>query len=361
VSFAGFALLAMYGVRIIGLTWSTDWKYGLQSLEGESVLVAFPILFILLPPTERIAKASMRAYVAMCCSVMVYAFSNFFLLILSHNADVVTFLADYFAAPSDFSKRILDWNFGHYSFMSMMLIYGGIFLLYYPQHFSKCRVIGFCYLAGVLVFCLITGSRIGALLVMCVSVFVILNAVLGMSCKKIVSTGVVCAIVAAAFLYGFADRYKVHENDFVRYQFAATAIEAIKEKPFFGFGTGGQKEVIQSMDRAVGAGFAQTMYYGTKVNHPHNQFLTEILQFGLIGSLPLLIWIISSITRSIKSDFGALAIFMVVVVLFMLVESPLNSNKGIVPLLITFHILTSLSKKEAFVVEQSKESLLQSA
>ncbi len=214
----------------------------------------------------------------------------------------------------------------------MITIYSIILIFYAKEKLFENKIFRTTFLIMVFNFCLITGSRIGLILFFILLTFLIVHF-FSIPLKTLMAFVIGAIIIFSLTLIIGNKVIPVHENDFVRYQFSIISINAIKERPIFGFGTNGQGRVIQSEERARRAGFSSTIYYGMGVNHPHNQFLTEVLQFGLFGSLPFFLMLLTMIKDAIKNKRVYLFALFIVSTLFMCVESPLNSNKGIIPFL----------------------------
>jgi O-antigen ligase len=325
-------IVMMFVVRLIGLFWTDDIKTALKTIERDSALLAFPIIFFIAPKINRFIRVSIFSFVVMSSILLLYSHYRFFFLALSSKTGVINFFFEYLKAPSENSSQILNWSFGHYSFMSMITIYSIILIFYAKEKLFENKIFRTTFLIMVFNFCLITGSRIGLILFFILLTFLIVHF-FSIPLKTLMAFVIGAIIIFSLTLIIGNKVIPVHENDFVRYQFSIISINAIKERPIFGFGTNGQGRVIQSEERARRAGFSSTIYYGMGVNHPHNQFLTEVLQFGLFGSLPFFLMLLTMIKDAIKNKRVYLFALFIVSTLFMCVESPLNSNKGIIPFL----------------------------
>jgi hypothetical protein len=144
----------------------------------------------------------------------------------------------------------------------------------------------------------------------------------------------------SVLIFRYVREKRYSENDFTRYQYAVVAISAWKEKPILGLGTGSSKSVMRDIDFVKSLGFEETSRFNDHpaITHPHNQFLNELLQFGIFGIVPLLWLVATIIQQSWKAQNYDFLLFGVVITLFMLIEAPFNSNKGVVP----FALVTTL-------------------
>ena len=92
------------------------------------------------------------------------------------------------------------------------------------------------------------------------------------------------------------------------------SMEAIKEKPLFGWGTGAERCLL-----------IETGY-----DHPHNQWLLDGIRFGVIGILALAWLFVVGFRQAYKSKNGLLAIFMLLAFCFTLTDRNLDSKLGII-------------------------------
>jgi len=183
-------------------------------------------------------------------------------------------------------------------------------------------------LAGVLfpvAFTIMSGARIG---------MVIAPALLGLGylfyCrfKPVLKWGLVVAgIVAMGVMFYLYPNIVERFSDPIRVDLRKTAISAIKEKPVFGWGTGYVEPFIHSEERAHSLGIEKPYSF----NHFHNQYLENMVQFGILGILMLLVlfgWILWVGTR--EKNYLLLSL-LVIYVLLCWTDTCMHSSKGVVP------------------------------
>lgn len=332
-------LMSIYLVRVLGLIWTIDFQYGITSLESESPLLLVPAIFAFLKIDKKMQAYVQDIFILLCLALIVYVLARFIFLAINSEYAILTYLKVHLEQPSTYSVRLLNWNFGHYSFMSLILVYGLILLCFAKKNALTVFIGG--YVAASLVFMILTGARAGiALLLLTAGFYALSRHRRFFSARKTILLVALLATSSLFLILWGINKKLYHQNDFVRYQFAAIALNAIKEKPLLGFGTGSNKKIIQDIEVAEKLGFQETMYYGASVNHPHNQYLTELIQFGILGSLPFFAFLIQSFRESIRDRSAARVVLLIIFSLFMLVEAPLNSNKGLIPFAFVFCLLS---------------------
>lgn len=103
------------------------------------------------------------------------------------------------------------------------------------------------------------------------------------------------------------------------------AIEGIRESPFFGAGTGGTQELLNSGYRKTGFEEGITNEYNA-----HNQYLQFIARNGILELLVFLVMLVYSFWRSSKHTNYTYLMFNILVTFVMFIESFLSVQKGIV-------------------------------
>lgn len=109
------------------------------------------------------------------------------------------------------------------------------------------------------------------------------------------------------------------------------SIEAIKEKPLFGWGTGAEPCILEQ--------------YGHK--HPHNQWLLDGIRFGAVGILVLAWLFFVGFRLSYKSKNGLLAMFMILAFCFSLTDRNLDFKIGIIFFGLMYGLLVAFSQYTA--------------
>ena len=102
-------------------------------------------------------------------------------------------------------------------------------------------------------------------------------------------------------------------SDPIREQLLNKAFDNIHKHPILGSGYGTQKIIAKEMG-----------YY-----HIHNDFLAFIIDFGIIGFLLFLFWIISTYYKSISTKDNSIIYTLVIFLLLMNTDVLLNFHQGI--------------------------------
>jgi O-antigen ligase len=105
----------------------------------------------------------------------------------------------------------------------------------------------------------------------------------------------------------------------------ASATEAIAEQPAFGYGLGGGQRELEK--RYARRGFT----WGVEQSlNAHNQFLSTLLNFGIIGLGVLLLMLILPLAKATRSKNFLAISFITLMILFFMTESVLFRQKGVI-------------------------------
>ena len=351
-----FFLIGAYGSRMLWLPSSHDLSFGLKCLETELPLLAIPIIFSLFKVTESTKSFLLAAFVLMAFCVMIYSFIQLFFYIQQSPYAFFEYMDIHFVTAQYYAQlNMLTWDFAHYSFLSVIVVYGLHLLIYRNSNTRLFRSFILVYIITAITFFIFTGSKSG--LALLIISFVVYGSIRfrNVLAKKIsIALLFSISMIALAYMSQLNIKEYLQKLDSQRYQFFAVSIEKLKESPLFGFGTGATKEIIQDIDFAEEVGFSRAVYEGKDANHPHNQYLSELLQFGIIGSIPLFSFLISGFITSYKDQNWELLNVIISVSVFMLVESPINSNKGVLPFVILVSLLADKELKNNSNLHEQK-------
>ncbi len=335
-----YFLMATYAVRILWIVGTNDFLYGLRTLETELPLLSVPLIFIFFKLTNGATQFLGRVYVIMVLSIVVFSFFKLYSHFENSGQTVKEYLEMHFVTAQYYAQlNMLTWNSAHYSFLSVMIIYGLHILFNDGKKGLSYFIFLGIYVISSLAFFIFTGSKSGmALLIIAFAAYIFIKFRKILLSRYAMILGLCLAFFSVIYLFRFNVKDYLYKSDSQRYQFFTVSVEAWMQKPLLGYGTGSSKAIIQDMDFAEKIGFSKTEYEGNRANHPHNQYLSELLQFGFVGSIPLILFLVGAFLYSIKHENWILLNIMITFSLFMLVESPINSNKGLVP----FVLLTCL-------------------
>lgn len=331
-----YFLAGAYVVRIVWLLRATDIAYGLKCLETESPLLAIPVIFSLFKLTDREKKFAADVFILMGFSIMIYSFFHLYAFILNSSYAFTDYLIAHLNNRKQFSEaNMLNWRFALPSFLSVIIIYGFTLFFLDKRTTSRRTILLVIYACAAIVFIILSGSRFG-LFMFVFAGFFCLTIRLSRSLKRSALIVGVLVLVGAAFIMMFIPQSRskafYEKLDPLRIAQIERALGEWQKKPWLGYGTGSTKEVIRNVEwEKIDQIF----------NHPHNQYLTELIQFGIIGSIPLMMFLITAFAFGIKTGNRELICILVLFSIFMLVESPINSNKGLVPFLVVVSLLVN--------------------
>jgi O-antigen ligase len=132
---------------------------------------------------------------------------------------------------------------------------------------------------------------------------------------------IITFIITILVLFAVQALNTTNFDDYPREQLWKIAVTSIKEKPLLGVGTGGMKAVISTPETVEKIG--QTLSY------PHNQYLGEIMHFGITGAIPLFAVLIYLLIIAIRHKNFLLLSSMVILSVFMMTEMPFDLYKSI--------------------------------
>ena len=347
-----YLLIVMYLVRILWLFLANDLLYGLRTLETELPLLTIPLLFLFFKLTPETKRFLCDAFVLMAFLMILYSFATLFQYINKSEYSIWNYWETHFVTAQYYaSLNMLSWSFVNYSFLNLLVIYG-LNLLVYRETKSKSHIaFTSVYALFAFLFAFISGSLMGlAILSGCVFLFALIFVFEKWGSRPVLGF---LSVVSLLLIFSLAQwdlkksslKERLFRLDAQRYPLFAVAWNNAREKPLFGYGTGAQKAILQDMTNGEELGFSKEEYPGLEANHPHNQFLTDLLQFGIIGCIPLLLFYWTALSDSLKHKNWALLLTLLTYLATMMVESPINTNKGVLPFVVLVCILAEQPKK----------------
>jgi hypothetical protein len=174
--------------------------------------------------------------------------------------------------------------------------------------------------AIVLIISLITGSRTGVLVAVCVFfALLVFQIKVHPAIQLSIFAFPIIIIMLAANIYD----YKIEDKH--RDQMIVMAKTSIKELPFFGKGP---EPTFYPVEEP--SGIDPTKTYIKMHSHPHNQFYSDIVHYGFIGFLPLILLLMSVVVTMFYKKFNNLLFFWLLAHLPLLwIDCPLEFYGGI--------------------------------
>ena len=323
---------AMYLMNVIGLSYTGDLEQGVKRLDTTIVLVLFPIVFSMIQFTQKNVVLLLRFFVWSVIAFCVFGLLSYITIIQEFTFDMA------FKDSKLYAPLLMMWpSHWHPSMASTILLMATpiTIYLYYSkiQRFKDSKIQNSKFkiietFLGVLLpiaFTVLSGARVG---------MVIVPALLGLGylfyCKfkpalkwGLVVAGIIATIIVLNLFPNANDRF----TDPIRTDLQKIAISAIKEKPVFGWGTGSAKSLIHSEERSHDSGI-ETVY---DFNQFHNQYLEDMVQFGIAGILILLVLFGWILWIGVSEKNYLLLSLLIIYGLCCYTETPLFGSKGVIP------------------------------
>ncbi|MDR0814756.1 MAG: O-antigen ligase family protein [Bacteroidales bacterium] len=321
-----YALCAFFFIKIIGYFYTEDPYLAQKRLDNGIQLVLFPIIFSMVQFSKENVTLLLRFFVW-----VVIAFCGFGLL--SYAAIVPGPDWDMVWNGKLYAPLLTMWPaHWHPSFDSTIVLMAVPISLSLPQPLRRRGVRYFgewlFRILGVTLptaFTVLSGARVG---IVAIPLLLALAYLFYCRFKPLFKWGLaVAGVLAAVFIVHQFPQADDKFEDPIRKNMRAMAIDAIKEKPLFGWGTGYVAPLIQSEERAQRVGLETPYEFGQF----HNQYLEEVVQFGIPGALVLLLligWLLYLGVR--KKDFLLLSLLLIYLMFFW-TETVLETFKGITP------------------------------
>jgi len=174
----------------------------------------------------------------------------------------------------------------------------------------------------------------------------LVNSFLQLGYKKRIILNVVFFSVFTFFLIS-----NIQKTDESRNRLWSVTWEAIKKKPLFGYGMGQSDRILHSQ-----GSFAQEgIYTPVELNHSHNQFLTFLLEIGVVGVIVLLGGFVFFMFRTRRHRDQVLVLFLFGLGYISLTESILQTSK---PLYVLCFLFLILSERDDRTVIMNKKGRL---
>lgn len=197
-------------------------------------------------------------------------------------------------------------------------------------------------------------SRIGFVIVLSIIIFSYLYFLWNR--KKIFIANALLIAIASIFLFShFSQQAKNFINDDVRKLNYTLAIHYIKDHPWWGTGYYEQAEALSG--EAAKLELTEWEQYIVRT-YTHNQFLGDMVQFGVVGLVVLLSLLISLVVAGIMFRSYTLLAFTFTLFMFMLIEEPLYIQAGITRFTLFFSFFLVLNRTR--IAEKRYTGLIQS-
>jgi hypothetical protein len=316
-----FFILIYIGYEVIGMLWSINREAGLHLLNKNIVLLLIPIAFGCLNIKADQKKLTMLILFRFC---MIFVFAG----LLSYLFQV-TYVHESLLAGLKLNKNYLNIvlpNLTHYdlllywayythpTFISFILSMTAIFGFYLYDDKSVVNNISIpeliVYIVSTMLLIIFLQSRLGMILFTLSTITGIIWSV--RNHKKtfwaMLSALFISTVAGGALVLKYKSDYFFDEP---RYRMFFRTMSYIKEHLLWGTGTGGMRNII------------------VEFANPHNQFYGEVLHLGIFGGAILVLMIGMLGYYSFREKSFLLIVFFASYCLLMMVEMPLQVQKGI--------------------------------
>lgn len=181
-------------------------------------------------------------------------------------------IMDYFSEIKIYSGNVREWLF--YDHAAFLSYFGLVGLLFANELYKQSKIpkeIYYLYNILMFLFIIVVGARIALLVFLVFRINFILKL---RPITRITLNGIIFGAVAS-LLY-----LNIDKIDLNRYHLWSVSWEAIKERPWFGYGLETSNAILHDPRFMERAGFSIPL----NLNHSHNQFLTFVVEMGFIGT-----------------------------------------------------------------------------
>jgi len=341
-------LVALFLINAISLFYSTNLKFGLQTIETQITLIVFPLLIYFDQDFYYSERRKINTLFIYSALISIIAFIAIFI----YNGkliEIINFTGEYDIYSVLRYHKITAGQ--HPSYISLgyllaiILIWQSLKETKNKFYFAtKSLVILF-----ILAFIFILNARavfIAALLV------VVYFAVKYMSEHKLVYKLIIISVLIIGFV--FLIRNTRFKNVFVnlknadnieqvdlRFSLWHNAIIAWQEKPLFGYGIGDGKEAIASIHKQ--RNIEEAVEYNLNA---HNQFLETLIQTGLVGFIILITVFLLALSQSIIIKEELTFLFFLICFVSFFFESMIQRLTGVVFFAFWYSFLTIINYRE---------------
>jgi len=328
----GILLLALlYVVYVLGLLYTTNFKYGLFDLEVKLSLLIFPLItFISKIEIREIANKILNSFIDGCfvasllslisAGIQYYLYNNihsFFygdLALYGHSSYIALFLC--FSSALIYIRNILQNNVIKFSLKDSFLL--GLFSIMIFFLLSKTGIISILFIHFGFIGYLIIKNK---LYLKGTAVLVLISTLLFTGYKVFPEVN---NRFNELFSTVFGESKELNSTSSIRTEIWKTSISILVQHPF-GVGTGDVKDVLVEnyMD-------SELNYAAEKELNAHNQFLQTALGTGILGFLVLVTMLFLPLYYSIKNKEPIYIVFLGLIIINFLTEAMLETLAGVV-------------------------------
>ena len=328
----GILLLALlYVVYVLGLLYTTNFKYGLFDLEVKLSLLIFPLItFISKIEIREIANKILNSFIDGCfvasllslisAGIQYYLYNDIHslfygdLALYGHSSYIALFLC--FSSALIYIRNILQNNVIKFSLKDSFLL--GLFSIMIFFLLSKTGIISILFIHFGFIGYLIIKNK---LYLKGTAVLVLISTLLFTGYKVFPEVN---NRFNELFSTVFGESKELNSTSSIRTEIWKTSISILVQHPF-GVGTGDVKDVLVEnyMD-------SELNYAAEKELNAHNQFLQTALGTGILGFLVLVTMLFLPLYYSIKNKEPIYIVFLGLIIINFLTEAMLETLAGVV-------------------------------
>lgn len=241
--------------------------------------------------------------------------------------------SNYFTDIKSNVHWVMEWLFySHPSFLSFFILIGGICCLDLFKRQKVSKVYAITYACLVVMALPILGSRFAWVLAL------LLPALYFIPVQHLKR------ILLPLWLALFAGTiYFIDKLDLLRAELWKISIEKIKQNLWFGLGTGTSADILPT-ELAIEKKGAEALI---GINHSHNQFLTYLLENGILGTVLFTVLMLFVFYQYAKQNNKMMLLIVFCVLFLMVVESPFMTATPLYVVSFLLSCFLSFPKKQA--------------
>lgn len=329
---AGLWIVLFYLMHFVGLINTDNTGFAWMDIGMKASFIVFPLYFVLF------SVEAQWKYI-----INSFLLGLFLSILVNLSFSTVEFLNS--NEVSNFFQAELS-HLMHRSYWATYLCLGYFFLWYKFLQEERNQFFNFAGALILFVFTLMTGAKIGLLLLVLITITMIVLWI-KISKKKINIVIAICGLLVAVFIVNlkFPQLYQrakltvdtvmipMEKRDLTSFESTTarilmwdTAVDLIQENFWFGVGSGDVKDELQKKNFEKGyTGVAEKNY------NSHNQFLNTHVAIGFFGALFLFLSFLTPILFSRGNTRFVQIIVVLILFLSLLPEAFLETQAGIIP------------------------------
>lgn len=324
--------LLVYVCYAASVLYSQNAASSVRLLETKLLLPILPLLVVKKwKPSQKLVHLTMMALLIVFVAMLIVLWIKMYRVYAAGHTD------HWRLQHTWYLNRSFGLHHGDYAIIALLLV-----VYFVTERLGKkTRVFHWFPLLLFVAMIYISGSEISRIAIVFSLAIVILNLFWPGFRKAFpwIFTGVsVFSILMIFVFFDGGPKDKLKDNRFIIWPIS---VELIKEKPLFGYGIGDVQEELNAKYETDG--FNEGLRYSY---NSHNQFLDLALASGLVGLASLLALFISLAFRASRDENLAGILFVVIMFLFMSVETVLSRLDGVIIFAFFFVLLFSVGEKK---------------